>query len=84
MKRVLLVCVLCFCLIMIGCQSVEKSDEYNSLKTSNFVLVESSSDWRIVYHKETKVMYSVSWGLYNKGNFAILVNPDGTPMLWEK
>lgn len=84
MKRVLLVCVLCFCLIMIGCQPVEKSDEYNSLKTSNFVLVESASNWRIVYHKETKVMYSVSWGLYNKGNFTVLVNPDGTPMLWEK
>lgn len=30
-----------------------------------------------------KVMYAVSGGAYNNGTFTLLVNPDGTPMLWE-
>jgi hypothetical protein len=27
-------------------------------------------------------MYVVSDGLYNRGNFTILLNNDGTPMIW--
>ena len=34
-------------------------------------------------HLQAKVMYTISGGLKNCGNFTLLVNPDGTPMLWE-
>ena len=36
----------------------------------------------IVYNRYTKVMYTVSDGSYNRGTFTVLVNSDGSPMLW--
>ncbi len=38
--------------------------------------------WLIVYRRETKVMYAVSNSNHNVGTFTLLVNADGTPMLW--
>lgn len=38
----------------------------------------------IVYHTQTKVMYVVSDEYRNKGNFTLLVNPDGTPMIYKE
>ena len=37
----------------------------------------------IVYHKQTKVMYVVSDGMYNRCSFTVMVNPDGTPMTYK-
>ena len=51
---------------------------------SMFVKVESGPYWNVYYHKETKVMYVMSRADYNRGNFTVLVNPDGSPMLWEE
>lgn len=39
--------------------------------------------YRIVYHKENKVMYAVSSSGYNAGNFTLLVDENGDPMLYE-
>lgn len=58
--------------------AVEKEDQ------SMFVVVEENRIFRIVYHKDTRVMYAISRGGYNCGNFTVLLNPDGTPMLWER
>lgn len=49
---------------------------------SDFVMIEKNSDFYIVYHKETKVMYAVSSANNNYGNFTLLVNADGTPMTY--
>ena len=71
--------------ILCGCGSlttVEKINEQVDTK-SMFVLVEKSLDWQVVYHRETKVMYAVSDGSYTYGNFTLLVNADGTPMLYD-
>lgn len=46
---------------------------------SMFVKVEDGPSWNVYYHSETKVMYVAS----NRGNFTVLVNADGTPMLYE-
>ena len=48
-----------------------------------FIEVEQAMCWKIVYHKETKVMYAVSDGSYNHGTFTLLVNAYGTPMLYK-
>lgn len=58
----------------------------NDKQPSMFVVVEGDacSLWRVVYHRETKVMYAVSGGGNNAGDFTLLVNPDGTPMVWEE
>lgn len=61
---------------------VENYDE-DKPTTSMFVVVETTSTWQIVYHKETKVMYAVSAGAYNYGNFTLLVDENGDPLLWE-
>ena len=60
---------------------VEKEPQLN--EASMFVLIEESSIWKVVYHKETKVMYAVSWGSYNMGTFTLLVDKDGKPLLYK-
>lgn len=88
------ICVL-LCLIftffLIGCNTkiertkFERIDEKPQQPVSMFVVVEGSGldSYRIVYHRDTKVMYAVSTGGYNSGNFTVLLNPDGSPMLWK-
>ena len=75
---------LCACLFA-GCGShVNQSSAYNEDNPSMFITVEYvSENWRVVYHKDTKVMYVVSGGSYNRGTFTVMLNPDGTPMIWD-
>lgn len=86
MKKIicLILSVLCLCAIT-ACDyaDVENYDEDKPTK-SMFVIVETTSAWHVVYHKETKVMYVVSYGSYNCGNFTLLVDEDGDPLLWEE
>ncbi len=83
-KLCLILAALLLCGALAGCgngASVQSVGEVES--PSMFVRVETvSSGWWIVYHRETKVMYAVSNGSYNAGTFTLLVNADGTPMLW--
>lgn len=65
-------------LLLIGCTSNDAV-----VQQEMFASVENGTSWIVVYHKETKVMYVVSMSSYNCGNFTLLVNADGTPMLWE-
>ncbi len=52
-------------------------------ENTNFVTVHKYWTYKVVYNKDTKVMYTVSSGVNNQGNFTLLVNPDGTPQLYE-
>lgn len=86
MKKLLV--MILFILLLTGCgksADSQYSQEVNSQKTGMFVRVQPTllDDYYVVYHKDTKVMYAVSAGSYNRGNFTLLVNPDGTPMLYE-
>ena len=85
----LMAIALCACLL-VGCGSssavqVSKEGEVEQeSNTSMFIEVEKVIDsWLVVYHKDTKVMYVVSAGSYNRGIFTVMLNPDGTPMIWE-
>lgn len=78
MKKIIAI-VIVLCVFMCGCTSVETVERESS---SMFVKVESAESWDVVYHRETKVMYVVSDGSYNHGTFTLLVNPDGTPMVY--
>lgn len=86
MKRFIAGIIACI-MILSGCSNVTIEDEnqYNNKETiaSMFVVVEKAAYWLVVYNKDTKVMYAVSYSSHNYGNFTLLVNPDGTPMLWE-
>ena len=85
MKRWIAIATMIICISLSGCGNSKmqnannKEDDY-----SMFVLIESGYTYEVVYHKETKVMYVISHASYNSGNFVLLVNPDGTPMLYEK
>lgn len=82
MKRIFLLCIACMVLLC-GCSGFAKTEKANEKqeKISMFVEVEKTMNWKVVYHKETKVMYAVSDGGY--GTFTLLVNADGTPMLYK-
>jgi hypothetical protein len=79
MKKIIALMIVALSLALTGCSQVEDK----SSDISEFVIVEITNSWRVVYHKKTKVMYVVSDGTYNRGTFTLLVNADGTPMIWE-
>lgn len=80
LNRVLIIFALL--LVLSGCSKVDNTA--NSNVPSSFVIIEQTSIWQVVYHKETKVMYAVSLGGYNCGSFTLLVDSDGSPMLYEE
>lgn len=67
-----------------GCATNKAESIVDDDASSRFVEVEQSGIWSVVYDKDTKVMYTVSIGAYNGGNFTMLVNADGTPLLYEE
>lgn len=75
--------VLGLALFMGGC-TVEVTTYAKS--PSMFVMVENNKAhfFDVVYHKDTKVMYSVSDGEHNRGVLTVLVGADGKPLLWEE
>lgn len=82
MKKVVFIILLIVALIALsGCE--ETSVETNIQKESIFVRVESCTQYFVVYDKETKVMYAVSYYGSGSGVFTLLVNADGTPKLWK-
>ena len=69
---------------LVGCAPTT-AERVESNNSSMFVVIETTADWDIVYHKETKVMYAVGGGTTRTtGVFTVLVNADGTPMLYKK
>lgn len=74
---------LCFILIasLISCMETnhdELEQEDNDL-TGTFIEVDRGISWHVVYHRDSKVMYVVGGG-----TFTLLVNADGSPMLWSE
>lgn len=82
-------CILgCMLIFMAGgCSIDDGRDQTVNIKNSDvFKLVakdfDSGEDFVVVYHKETKVMYVVV--RHGKGvGITPLLNPDGTPMLYQ-
>ena len=79
--KILVAIIISLIIICTGCANTDDNSYHN--ETSMFVEVESTNMFRVVYHKETKVMYTVSTGPRNSGNFTLLVNADGTPMTYK-
>ena len=72
-------------LMFAGCASTraEATEVDDTDDGSTFVLVDADYYCWVVYHKDTKVMYAVSRAPNNTGTYTLLVNADGTPMIWE-
>lgn len=85
MKKIIVTLVLIACLSMTSCnQSKVVTHEDVDSNVSMFIEVERSTNWQIVYHRDTKVMYAVSMGHYNYGTFTLLVDENGSPMVYEE
>lgn len=68
--------------LLVGCSGSPSVEEEVS-RNPSFVIVEDGASYYVVYHKDTKVMYTFSTGVNNCGSFCLLVNADGTPMIWD-
>lgn len=63
-----------------GCRDIEANYlEEDSFVEVAFVTPEQGMGVHVLVHKETRVMYIVQY----RGGIAVMLNPDGTPMLWE-
>lgn len=83
MKKIITILIICLAIIFCcNCQKVQEDTEATS-KESMFVVVEKTELWKVVYHKETKVMYIISFGYYNSGTFTLMVDENGMPLLWQ-
>ena len=78
--------ILSIMLTFAGCASIKaEAKEVDDTDDGNtFILVDADYHCWVVYHKDTKVMYAVSRAPNNIGTYTLLVNADGTPMIWEE
>lgn len=83
----LMVAALVACMLLTGCgaRMVKESDMKNQgTDVSMFVVLEVGSDYKIVYHRKTKVMYAISWSGYSRGTFTVMLDADGKPLLYKE
>lgn len=67
-------------MLLFGCALETEAEKTGTM----FVPVYNGMYYSVVYEKDTKVMYAVSDGAKNRGTFTMLVNADGTPMIWKE
>jgi hypothetical protein len=84
MKRLIVIVLVTVMLLSLSACATKRTRETIKGETSRMVYVEEASDYCIVYDKYTKVMYAVSKGGYNRGNFTLLVDANGNPLLHEE
>lgn len=84
--------ILALCLIICAMVSATsttvtaaETNSNTSSASSVFVVVEKDflNHYSVVYHKESKVMYILSQGAYNSGNFMVMLDDDGTPVTYK-
>lgn len=67
------------CAVFSACSILEETPTNPPM----FEVIENDYYYEIVYNKTTKVMYAVSDGTHSQGVFTLLVNADGTPMIYK-
>lgn len=88
MKRwIVAALVLALGLMLAGCRSMGKVDAQKTAEAeeNNRMFMTVSGEWSgvVLVDKTTRVMYWASYDSHNCGNLTLLVNPDGTPRIWE-
>lgn len=64
-------------------QPAAASFENSTSLQAQFVKIDSNADFDIVYNAANRVMYTQSRGMNNRGTLTLLVNDDGSPMIWK-
>lgn len=80
MRKIIALVIGLAMLALVSCVPVYAGSSNNDCP---FVTVYSCWTYKVVYQKTTKVMYTVSDGAYNQGTFTLLVNADGSPMVYQ-
>lgn len=83
MKKLIAVVLMMVMMLSLSACATKRTRETIKGGTSRMVYVEETDVYCIVYDKYTKVMYAVSNGGYNNGNFTLLVDANGNPLLYE-
>lgn len=84
MKKLIMIVLATVMLVSLSACATKQTKEIIEGETSRMVYVEETTAYCIVYDKYTKVMYAVSNGGYNCGNFTLLVNANGNPLLYDE
>ena len=74
-----MICLLSSCILTESAEGVNDYEiEFGTIDT------EWLYKFRVIYDKETKVMYAASIDDGNKGTLTVLLNADGTPRVYEE
>lgn len=88
MKRIAITVLLLAVVTLAGCSTMGKVDSQKiaeaEIDNRMFMVVSEESSGLVLVDKSTGVMYWASYNSYNRGNLTLLVNPDGTPRIWEE
>lgn len=70
---------------LVACEAQPAAAIYKTTDSlqAQFVTVGYGDCYRVVYNSATRVMYTVSANHYNSGVFTLLVDEDGSPMIWK-
>ena len=79
MKRLLVILTLfaLYACLFAGC-----SKSIVNTENSDFVFIERDGRFEYVSHKDTKVVYVMYFNA-NQAAMTVMLNPDGTPIIWE-
>lgn len=87
MKRwIVAALVLALVLMLTGCSEGKvDSQKITEAEENNRMFMMVSKEWFgvVLVDKTTRVMYWASYDSHNCGILTLLVNPDGTPRIWE-
>lgn len=83
MNRIKTIVLVAAFLLLSGCAANVEKAEPEPQNASMFVVIEETSRWNVVADRKTGVMYAVSNGGYNLGNFTLLVDAEGKPLIWK-
>ena len=92
MKKILAIVLLTLLVMTLtGCSTgkMDEQDILNSEQDNGMFFLVSKERFGferfgyVIVDKTTRVMYWLSYGINNYGTLTMLVNPDGTPRIWE-
>ena len=83
MKKFIALILIAISLMALTACATKREREVAKGEKSRMVYLEETGAYCIVYDRETRVMYAVSNSGYNYGNFTLLVDSNGNPLLYQ-
>lgn len=84
MKKFIAIVLITLMMLSMTACATKRTSEVVKGETSRMIEVEETGAYVIVYDKYTKVMYAISNSGYNYGNFTLLVDANGNPLLYNE